>query len=284
MSRRYQSPRGNPGVVRFLPLFFPGGEEDEGPMMAEAVRGRRIVYSEERGLSVSVLLPGFQSQRGPPGPVPLFVVVSVVEFCPPIHRLDLGRSPRFGSGFRLSGGGRGDAGEKTGDTTPSPPRICCSGFCFFPGLSRLRRSRLFFVAGRGPPPPGPLGPSCVRGPGRSLPRRARRLWAPSFALGRWGGRRRAGRRQRASPRVFPGGSRPCPRPPMFPATPRGRDSVSPPVPLDRTRASLFFPSVSGQEVLVSPRREGDVQGRRIPGGFKADDGGVRSTMKVRPPS
>ncbi|KAJ1150986.1 hypothetical protein NDU88_003773 [Pleurodeles waltl] len=69
---------------------------------------------------------------------------------------------------------------------------------------------------------------------------------------------------------------------MFPAAPRGRDSVSLPEPLDRARASLFSP-VSGQEVLVSPRREGDVQGRRIPCGFKADDGGVRSTMKVRPP-
>ncbi|KAJ1080377.1 hypothetical protein NDU88_000593 [Pleurodeles waltl] len=134
MSCRYRSPRGNPGVVRFLPLFFPGGEEDEGPMMAEAVRGRRIVYSEERGLSVrvSVLLPGFQSQRRPPGPVPLFVVVSVMEFFPPIHRLDLGRSPRLGSELRLSGRGGGMQERRRG--IRPPPGSAAEGSAFFRGF------------------------------------------------------------------------------------------------------------------------------------------------------
>ncbi|KAJ1203663.1 hypothetical protein NDU88_007447 [Pleurodeles waltl] len=68
-----------------------------------------------------------------------------MELFPPIHRLDLGRSPRPGSGLRLSGRGGGDAGEKTGDTTP-PPGSAAAGSAFFrgfapPALSAFLRGR-----------------------------------------------------------------------------------------------------------------------------------------------
>ncbi|KAJ1150985.1 hypothetical protein NDU88_003772 [Pleurodeles waltl] len=147
MSCRYKSPRGNPGVVRFLPLFFPGGEGDEGPMMAEAVRGRRIVYSEERVFfpaEYQCPSPGFSHNGDPPGPILLFVVVSVMELLPPIHRRDLGRSPRPGPGPRLSGRGGGMQERRRG-IRPAPGSVA-AGSAFFgafapPALSAFLRGR-----------------------------------------------------------------------------------------------------------------------------------------------
>ncbi|KAJ1121827.1 hypothetical protein NDU88_000346 [Pleurodeles waltl] len=84
----------------------------------------------------------------------------------------------------------GGAGEKTGDTAPSQDPL--QWVLLFP---RLRRSRLFSVAGRGPQTPrSARGLPCSR-PGPLSPPPRGPTPGPAFCAGETGGRRRAGRRQ-----------------------------------------------------------------------------------------
>ncbi|KAJ1186145.1 hypothetical protein NDU88_002928 [Pleurodeles waltl] len=146
-----------------------------------------------------------------------------MELFPPIHRRDLGRSPRPGPGPRLSGRGGGDAGEKTGDT-PTPPEELLQRVPLFsgafapPALSAFLRGRTRVANPQVRSGPLALAARAVLSPAACADSGPRPL--------RWGDggrRRRAGERQWArgglgpSPRVCPGGSRPRPRPPMFPA-------------------------------------------------------------------
>ncbi|KAJ1122843.1 hypothetical protein NDU88_001316 [Pleurodeles waltl] len=107
-----------------------------------------------------------------------------MELFPPIHRRDLGRSPCLGPGPRLPGR-EGGMQERRRGTRP-PPGSAAAGSALFLGFraSGALGFSSWLAADR--KPSGPLGPSCARGPGRSLPRCVARFWAPSPTLGRWG--------------------------------------------------------------------------------------------------
>ncbi|KAJ1087324.1 hypothetical protein NDU88_000504 [Pleurodeles waltl] len=93
-----------------------------------------------------------------------------MELFPPIHRRDLGRSPRPGPGLRLSGRGGGMQERRRG-IRPPPPGSAAAGSAFFRGFRASGALSFSSWPDAGRKPSGPLGPSYARGPGRSLPRR-----------------------------------------------------------------------------------------------------------------